>query len=171
MIIFSLFATGCEKLPDEAMYTIRQGQHYATTRPIIKIESNRIDFTFHIHKSWLHEPQYDVGWSKLMGLSNGLNVHENSGRLAWRCIDGKIHLAAYFYIDGKVSWIEMGEYEVGRTYSGYVDFSNSACHIGAGNETVVLRGYDVKNKSWLCHPYFGGTLPAPHNMVFYFNFL
>lgn len=169
--MFALLATGCEKLPDEAMYTIRQGQHYATSRPLIQVKSNRIDFTFYIHQSWLHEPQYDAGWSKLIGLSNGLDVHENSGRLAWRCINGKIHLAAYYYLLGKVSWIELGEYEAGRTYQGCVSFGNSACYISAGDKTVVLRGYDVKKTSWLCHPYFGGRLPAPHTMTFYFNFL
>lgn len=172
IIALMLLITGCEKLEDEMLYIIKQGEHYANKRPVVHIKHNRIDFNIYIHPSWVHEAQYDVGWSKLTGLSQGINVHQNSGRLAWRCVNGQIIMAAYFYCNGKCSWIEFpGTYEVGKNYAGYVHFGNNACHIGAGNASVSLPGYKNNNGSWLCHPYFGGRLPAPHIMYFYFHFI
>jgi hypothetical protein len=168
ILIAFLSLAGCQKLDDTFLYTIHKGEHYADRRPIIKL--NEINFSFRIDSTWLHSPEYDVGWSKLIGVTNDSNPHKNSGRLAWRCIDNKIHIAGYFYKNGERSWQEIGIYEAGTTHTGFVHFKNNTFTLGVDGEFVMLGGYDKDHKGYLCHPYFGGTKPAPHTMYFYFEF-
>lgn len=165
----SLIAVGCKTINDSILFTIKEGRNNTSGRLFPElINSDCINFEFYIHKSWLCDNESN-GWNYLIGLSQSwLNHERNSGRLAWRCKDGKIILAAYFHLNGKVTWIELGEFEPECSYSGSIKFCCDACVINAGSEVVSLNGFNSTKKAYLGAPAVRD--PAPHPMYFYFKF-
>lgn len=166
-----LFIASCSKFDEGAKdYTIKKGSHYVDKRYIQKTKD--ITFNFYVHPSWTYEPQVDVGWSKLIGLTHNMNTRDNSGRIAWRCREGKeIHLAAYFFLNKDRYTYEMGVFEVGW-HSGRVWFDGKRYNIEVnGNHVTHVDELPDTPNTYICHPYFGGTLPAPHDMYFYFEVL
>ncbi|MCC2547736.1 hypothetical protein LJY25_14870 [Hymenobacter sp. BT175] len=119
--------------------------------------------------------------NKLFGLSFGLfAVHKNSARFGWRWNPGneRIELLAYCYIDGKRNWNErlafpvVAQIRIGETVE---------CRLGIhanGFYYFTVRDTDGKSlgmhltdklpdlpRYGLTHSlYFGGALPAPHDM-------
>jgi len=166
-----LLLAACSKIETgERSYVIKAGEHYATPRTTEQT-GNRISFTFYVDDSWYYTCAHDVGWSKLLGLSNSLSPHWNSARLAWRCRqDSTIVLAAYFYLN-KIRYIyEFGAVDVGWHY-GEVYFSGERYHVRLNDRTIThpYKWGKVSGNQYLCHPYFGGDKPAPHDVKFYIN--
>lgn len=164
----SIMAAGCKTIDDSILFTIKEGRQNAAFRLFTEVvNSDCLNFEFYVHKSWLCDESN--GWNYLIGLSqSSLNHERNSGRLAWRCNVGKIILAAYFHLNGKVTWIELGEFEPEHSYSGSIEFCCNACVISAGDEVVSLNGFITPQKAYLCAP--ATRKPAPHPMYFYFKF-
>jgi len=102
--------------------------------------------------------------------------HKNSVRFGWRCVDGEqIELIAYAYIDGirkqrslmfveVDSWINLGFKETDSYYTFKA--------IAEDGESSVVRFKKSSDKKGFLglfihrlYPYFGGRIPAPHNMT------
>ena len=166
--------SGCEKIENMTTYTIEGGKHYSNERKIVAV-GNKIDFRFYVHKNWIYPAKHDVGWSKLIGLSHNVNVHANSGRIAWRCRGGEhIRLAGYFYLNKHRYVYEFDrDYEIGEWYYGSVWFDDGYYNVMVDGEvkTHEFHWRDGDGTFFLCHPYFGGEQPAPHWLTFYFEWL
>ncbi len=151
-------------------YSISKGSHYNNERKIIKVP-DRIDFEFYVHESLIHDTSYNVGWSKLIGITKGFNNHKNSAKIAWRCPDStNILVAGYFYLKGDRIIYNMGSVEVGSWHTGSVWYDNDTFYVQVGDSIISQSGYNTTSPAYLTHPYFGGVKPAPHKMHFYFNF-
>jgi hypothetical protein len=173
ILAVAVILTGCSKLETgERFYTVKAGDHYAKPRSGERT-GNRIDFNFYVHDSWYYPADHDVGWSKLIGLSNSLSPHWNSGRMAWRCRkDFTIVMAAYFYLNKHRYVYEFESVNEGWNY-GSVYFAGDRYHVTL-NDVTLTHDYEygkVSGNQYLCHPYFGGRLPAPHDVHFQIELL
>lgn len=101
--------------------------------------------------------------------------HKNSVRFGWRCIDGnEIEILSYVYIDGvrkhkKMISIKTGEWvhlnfkETDNYYTFKVVAEDGESAVSKFKKKETEKGFLGLFISRL-YPYFGGQIPAPHNM-------
>ncbi len=166
-IISLILLTSCHKMWEprqHEIYTISKGQHYANERHMAYINSPFITLQFTPDESWYYEPEHDKHWNKLGGIASN-NIHENSVRVAWRCTLGEIRIAIYEYRNGERVITELGTVE--KWDSVIIEMDESRV---MWREKFYPIGKH-EQKGWVCFPYFGGTIPAPHDMIFRINFV
>lgn len=158
------------------IYTIKKGRHYSTNWVGMLLrcltgwtKRNRIEAKVNFSKACL-TPSKDAGdVNKLLGLSLGLNHHQNSVRIGWRAKEEAIELFAYEYRNG-VRSIEplcmvLPDMDV---YIGIYLIENIVRYTVQNSGWTVKRlhteGYNPVKKKQRLYPYFGGTFPAPETM-------
>lgn len=127
---------------------MRSGLHFE-----LRLFPKSQTFRFKFDESCLYEPLEKPGEplqqvNKLAGISAGFH-HDNSVRIGWACIGPnpkEIMLYGYAYKDGVRSIKEMYPVKPGEWLTLEVSLPKRA-----------LWGYRL-------HFYFGGTVPAPHDM-------
>jgi hypothetical protein len=152
-------------------YKIRKGSHYSGFRlaPFFGKTTSKYEVVF--TKSCIYQiegpGQFDV--NKLFGLSYGFH-HENSARFGWRAVDDLIEISLYCYKDGRRVIKEMTSIETEKPY--VFEICNTGSHYELTIESVTgpFRGYAIVSKpqttklGYKLFPYFGGNLPAPHDV-------
>lgn len=184
-IIYTLiFAAGmltllsaCEELPFEQEtlsareFTIATGEHYATPKLMETTEMKRVAFRATFDESArysLGDPSLQSNINKLMGFSDcSTHHHTNSARFGWRWYNDQLEIHAYSYVDSVrvhqyVATVNIGEenlYEIAATTDAYTFSLN-------GEEKVSIPRAETCNggMNYLLYPYFGGSVPAPHNV-------
>jgi hypothetical protein len=155
----------CTTDEDFRVFVILKGDHFSSGRGLVF--SNTMYFRVYIDSSWVYEGENH--WNKLIGLSDAIDHHRNSNRLAWRCENGKIRFAHYCYQDGQRVIVPFTRsYEPGIWVEGYLR-NKGAYLVGLGNEKSSLKRTG-KMVSHALFPYFGGQQTAPHDMQFVFDF-
>jgi len=106
--------------------------------------------------------------NKLYGVSQGMH-HKNSCRYGWRCVDGvrnkKIELLAYCYVDGVRIWEPIRKISVNRWVKIKLEITSEAyVFTSGGKEVKIARKADALKLGYMLNPYFGGKIPAPHDM-------
>lgn len=107
--------------------------------------------------------------NKLLGFSDCNSLHhENSARFAWQWFNDRLEIYAYCYVNsqrvekfiGVVNTDEVNHYELSIQGEQYVFRLNH-------QEPVSIERGSVCNAGvyYMLWPYFGGTLPAPHNVT------
>ncbi len=149
----TLLLTACE--PEADLYRnfyFREGEHYASPRLSESLQSNR----------------FQDSKNKLLGFADCNNLHhENSARFTWQWFNNQMEIYAYCYVNGErlekfIGVVELkkeNRFEIALTPEAYLFKLNDqeAVSVKRGN-TCTLGLY------YMLWPYFGGTLPAPHNM-------
>jgi len=118
--------------------------------------------------------------NKLFGFSRGLH-HAASYRFGWRAVEDKIEILAYMYRNGKRinEWdqdIHLAFIEPGQTYNFTIQIKNGECYfkiLDEFNQNISIRSFQYSTKlniGYRLNPYFGGSLPAPHDMQIYINY-
>lgn len=170
--IITMLALSCEDATYERSYLIRQGEHYATHKGVEALQSNTLEF----YATFDRTAVYDLGdnalqsnKNKLMGFSDCNSLHhDNSARFAWQWYGGKLEIFAYCYVNGArieqyIGTVAIGEknkYTV-RCMPGHYEFK-------LNNQEVVKieRGSTCdKGFYYMLWPYFGGAIPAPHDIT------
>jgi hypothetical protein len=164
----------CESVNEDLFlrhFTIQKGEHYSTPRLVEFLQRDHLSFTAQFDES----AAYDFGdaalqsnKNKLLGFSDcNSQHHENSARFAWQWFNGKLEIYAYCYVNGirienyvgtvRVNEINLFEIRiVGNAYVFYLNGEESA---------KVERGNSCrKGTYYLLWPYFGGSIPAPHDV-------
>lgn len=106
--------------------------------------------------------------NKLMGFSDCNSLHhQNSARFAWQWFNDRLEIYAYCYVNsirmeefiGTVNLNEENLYEIAMTANEYVFYLN-------GQRVTRIKRGDVCDKGvyYMLYPYFGGSIPAPHNV-------
>lgn len=176
LFILILIISSCQKI-DEGMVThkIPKGKHYSDNRYVAR--GDLIIVRFYVDSSWIHREK-NPGWNKLIGLSSGVDPQQNSARVAWRCINDEIRIAAMFHRNGSSpSFVELacvspGVWYYARVYQSFDWQSGRSAYVVEVDGAVASKsGYSYKQNLYLCHPYFGGKDPAPHDMYFTFLFI
>ncbi len=158
-----------------AKYKIKSHNHYSGFHIGLTF-GKKVSYVCKFTESCLYDlysnDNYDI--NKLCGFSTTYNHHYQSGRIGWRCLDGKtIQILTYTYnnhvrsqevVLGTVLPNEEFECSVEDVESAYIyRFSKS------GN-TNVVRNPKQPDKvlfKYLLYPYFGGNMSAPHDMEIY----
>jgi len=164
---------GCE--PEDDLFReflMREGEHYSTTRIVQSLQSNSLTFDAKFDGSAQYDFQEDGfqdSKNKLLGFADCNSLHhENSARFAWQWFNDQLEIYAYCYVNtqrvekfiGVVSIDEINHYEIFITRDNYIFQLNH-------NEPVLIERGNVCNGGlyYMLWPYFGGTLPAPHNVT------
>lgn len=169
--------SACEDLPFERdpvavrEYTIGTGEHYSTPKLLETTGLKHMAFraTFDSSARYtLSDPTQQSNINKLMGFSDcSTHHHTNSARFGWRWYNGRLEIHAYCYADSVrvhqyIGTVNIGEenlYEITATTDAY-DFSIN------GEENVSIPRAESCNggMNYLLYPYFGGSVPAPHEV-------
>lgn len=175
IVIISLM--GCEDLPfgkepaSIREFTIASGEHFATPRLMETTEVKSVGFLATFDESaryTLADASQQADINKLMGFSDcGAHHHENSARFGWRWYNEQLEIHAYCYVDSVrvhefVGAVDIGDenrYEISATTEAYEFFLN-------GEKKVVIPKIQSceAGLNYILYPYFGGTVPAPHDV-------
>lgn len=177
LIAGSLLAfSACDDLPFEKdlstrAFLIRTGEHYSTPRLMETFESGKLAFKATFDESakyQLSDASLQDSKNKLMGFSDCNSLHhENSARFAWQWFNDRLEIYAYCYVDsmrvekfiGPVDLNEENLYEIAATGTEYVFYLN-----GEKKAAVTRTAQCNDGLNYMLYPYFGGTLPAPHDV-------
>lgn len=172
--VLILLFSSCQKIDDgEVIHKIAKGKHYSDNRYVAK--GYCLNTWVRIDESWIYEEK-SPAYNKLIGFSHGLDPQKNSARIAWRCVDNKLCLAAMFHRNGNSpEFIYLKEVVVGQWCMVRVWFewfnNEGSYNICVDGVCAKKVGYKYKQDFFLCHPYFGGNDTAPHDMFFVFRFI
>lgn len=152
-------------------FIIRSGEHYSTPRLYETFIEDKLTFraTFDGSAQYaLDDPALQTSKNKLMGFSDCHSAHHaNSARFAWQWYNDRLEIFAYCYVDsvrveefaGTVELNKENLYEIRATEKEYVFFLNGERKAGISRTSSCEEGLN-----YMLYPYFGGTLPAPHDV-------
>ncbi len=126
-------------------------------------------------------PDDDI--NKLFGFSIGFNHMKNSIRFGWRNLypSKEIEIFAFYHIDGQFKYRKICNIDIDKqyTYSCVIEkkddyYFYSLTVFDGENILGSYKSYLFKlkskaNFSYNLFPYFGGNMPAPHDMVIKFK--
>ncbi len=171
-VSLSVLFIGCEDEPDFArQFVILKGEHFASPRLVETLQSNRLIFSATFDTSCQYvfsETSFQDSKNKLLGFADCNSMHhENSARFVWQWLHDRLEIYAYCYVDGArveefigvVALEEENRYEIELLNNAYVFTLNN-------QEPVTIRRASTCNAGvyYMLWPYFGGTLPAPHDI-------
>lgn len=156
-------------------FTIKRGKHYSNNF-IYKIINffnfkNSIKRKIYFDETSLYEDdtidKFDV--NKLVGFSMGFH-HINSYRFGWNCLNNKIYLYAYAYVDGVRVIKDMCNIELNTEHTLTIKVNGSKVVFMVFVNGKILSRVTLdkpKNKmiGYNLWPYFGGNKLAPHDIV------
>ncbi len=110
--------------------------------------------------------RFDV--NKLFGFSIGYH-HNDSYRFGWNCLNDKIHIYSYCYINGNRLISEICSIKINEHYKFIIYLNGSKCiftvvdpYLGIKQDIIQVPYKKVFGyKLW---PYFGGNKSAPQNI-------
>lgn len=147
-------------IPANAHYS--DGWHFR-----IFLGLTQIHFRARLHESCLYTPIEIPGQiNKLFGLAFGRH-HNSSGRVGWRSDGKQIELLSYVYTDKNIRiWRSFGTFDANQWHEFKIrrDKHNLSIELIGG----IKHHFHLVNPMpwgyWL-FPYFGGKIPAPHEMM------
>lgn len=162
----------CEEEADLSRdFIVREGEHYASPRIVQSLQSNTLSFSAKFNETAMYHFD-DAGFqdskNKLLGFSDCNSLHhENSARFAWQWYNDQLEIYAYCYVNGEraekfigvVKLHEINRYQLKVTDENYVFQLNN-------QEPINIKRGNVCDKGiyYMLWPYFGGTMPAPHDV-------
>lgn len=172
LIALGQFLFGCEEEADLfRTYTVKTGEHYATPRVFENMTSSHLSFEAKFHpncKYIFDESGYQDSKNKLLGFSECNSMHhENSARFAWQWLHDRLEIFAYCYVNGErvekfvgvVELDQVNHYEIIILKHSYLFLLNNEPPVEIPRGNVCNTGM-----YYMLSPYFGGTLPAPHDI-------
>ena len=157
-------------LPQFIKYTIKAGQQYCDQTVYKQTDYNELKFIVKfdstaVYQTTFSNNQLDV--NKLYGFSdNNSDHHQFSARFGWRWSANALHLFAYTYNNGEMSYEELGTVSIGTEYTcsikvtaaNYIfSFNEASKNMSRASSTATAVGYKL-------YPYFGGDEAAPHDI-------
>ncbi|HYC86464.1 MAG TPA: hypothetical protein VEB86_14625 [Chryseosolibacter sp.] len=175
LALMAMALASCEPVPENVFtrrFVIKEGSHYSTPRLAEMLQSNRLRFEATFDQSAIYDfndQAMQTNKNKLMGFADCNSMHhENSARFGWQWYNNQLEIYAYCYVNGNrveefLGTVQPGvvnNYEIELTADAYVFYLN--------NEQITSIGRSVdcdKGAYYLLYPYFGGSLPAPHDVT------
>src|SRR5690606_8112516 len=172
-LLMHLLLTSCEPLPEDAQvrhFVVRKGEHYSKPRYVETLQARKLVFeaTFVETAIYAFDDYYQDSNNKLLGFSDcNSEHHENSARLGSMWLNDRLEIHAYCYANGvrNTQFIgigtlnEPGRYEIEIKVSDYVFRFKDKPPVAMKRGDTCDRG--VYYMLW---PYFGGSMPAPHDV-------
>jgi hypothetical protein len=150
---------------------MRQGEHYSSPRVVETLKSERLSFEAKFHPSCQYKFEnagFQDSKNKLLGFADCNSLHhENSARFGWQWLHDQLEIYAYCYVNGErvekfvgvVAINETNHFEIRVLKDEYIFTLNNESPV------IITRGASCNTGIYyLLWPYFGGTLPAPHDV-------
>jgi len=157
------------------IFTIKKGRH--TSSPLLFLQRfipnfcKAFHFTVEFDKACLYhlDGADTLDINKLFGIGNGINHHNNSVRIGWRCVDNQnIELVTYLYINKiRQEEIILSVIKPEEKVMCQILFIDKQVIITTTSINVTKTAVlDVKKQlfGFLLWPYFGGNNTAPREM-------
>ena len=172
-ILKRIFSIGYKRFRKEAQhYYIAKGQYFARLKnqgifekyTVSRVRDKRVVFTavFGYGTTYKDVPEQI---NKLYGIVVGWGIHKYSARIGWMYKDGVMEIYAYWYIDGKRGFKKIGE-TTAHKYNDYeVEVTSSGYSFIFEDTRIFIEGDIPDKKTYRLFPYFGGSTPAPQDMM------
>jgi hypothetical protein len=165
-VFLILLLTSCYK-SENNMVIIRKGNHADIHVPLMYINKNELSFDVTFTPSCRYHIGKEQGDNnKLFGVGY-LPTHKiNSVRFGWwynTAVDS-IEITAYSYRNGVRSMLPMARVAINETNRYTIRMNRDAHNLeisGKAKAEVLTKSSAVM---YMLHPYFGGDLPAPHDI-------
>ena len=168
-----LMVTGCEQEVDPVrQFVTPKGSHYSLPRVSQVLQNQRLSFDARFNstaKYNLGDPALQSSKNKLMGFCDCNSLpHENSARFTWQWFNDRLEIYAYCYVNGDrneefigvVDIDEYNHYELELTSDSYIFRLNNLPAV------IMKRGSTCNTGAYFkLWPYFGGQIPAPHDVA------
>jgi hypothetical protein len=162
----------CEEEADFYRHFImRKGEHYATPRLVETLQSNRLAFMAKFGPScqyYFDEQGFQDSKNKLLGFSDCNSLHhENSARFGWQWLHDRLEIFAYCYVNGQrvEAFVGVVELEKENRYELRIEGGEYVFQLNDLEPVRIQRGSACNTGVYyMLWPYFGGTLPAPHDV-------
>jgi len=173
LMSIAVLCSACEEKVDLVrVFVVKKGEHYATPRVVESLQTSTLRFQAKFDGSAIYDFRqegFQDSKNKLFGFSDCNDLHhQNSARFAWQWMDERLEIFAYCYVDGERVEAFVGTVEL-NTYNDYrisISEEHYEFQLNGGEPVRIKRGSvcerGVYYKLW---PYFGGTLPAPHDVT------
>jgi hypothetical protein len=156
--------------PQFIKYTIKAGEQYCDQSTYKQTNYNELKFIVKFDSSAIYQTasaanQLDV--NKLYGFSdNNDDHHRFSARFGWRWSENGLHLFAYTYNTGEMSYEELGTISIGVEYSCSVKVTatNYIFTLNDGSKTMPRSSTTPTAIGYKLYPYFGGDEATPHDI-------
>ncbi|MCB9231404.1 MAG: hypothetical protein H6581_07070 [Bacteroidia bacterium] len=148
-------------------YIIREGRHFGTDRTNLIAFKTRMEFDALLDESCLYTPtQNPPQINKLFGFSFGFHQGA-SARIGWHADGEKFWFHSYVYTaPGKMEHRLLGPGLPGEVHHFMIRRTDLLVDIEMDRE--IYHQYTLEKAcfiGYLLHPYFGGQVPAPHEMT------
>lgn len=170
VLIASVACEDAQEIPFRN-FLIPKGEHYSKERGIEFLQKNILEFDAMFDGSSIYDFGDNASQSqknKLLGFADCNAVHhENSARFAWQWYNGRLEIYAYCYVNnlrveqfvGVVNPNEINTYRIEISKSKYTFSLNNL------DPVEIERGNTCqKGMYYMLWPYFGGEIPAPHDI-------
>ena len=156
------------------IFTIRKGKHFSNHWFYKLFSSVNIDdrksyyITFKDTAIYTDETPDRFDVNKLFGFSIGLH-HKNSYRFGWNCLENKIHIYAYCYVNGERVIKDICVVDTNAEYKFIIKLNKGKCIFSVIDSTYKLNLsiIDIPTKKVFGYelwPYFGGNKTAPQKI-------
>ena len=164
--LLALSGSGCYSDPHTGtLYKIAEGDHYSTPRRVGTLKDSPLTFTAVFDSTAIYDSDGDL--NKLYGFSDCNSLHHNnSARIGWRYYGDRLELWAYTYANGVRSMEYLTSAITGLPVLCSITKGDGFYSVCAGGVCKnVPRGNTCETGVYyLLYPYFGGDLPAPHDV-------
>lgn len=177
-LIISVFSVlvfaRCEPFPEDRLvrhFVINEGNHYSSPRFVETLQSDRLVFEATFDQTAVYSFDTDGfqdSKNKLLGFSDcNSQHHENSARFGWQWYNDHLEIFAYCYVNGSRVEQFMGTAELNETgrYEIAIRDDEYVFRFDDNPPVMIQRGAVCdKGMYYMLWPYFGGQLPAPHDV-------
>jgi len=164
--LWALLGSGCSYDPQVGtLYKIAKGDHYSTPRKAGFLKDNPLTFVVTFDSTAIYDSDGDL--NKLYGFSDCNSTHHNnSARIGWRYYGNRLELWAHSYANGVRTMEYIADVPIGKPVTCSISKGGGSYTICVGAACKVTTRGDVCNTGiyYLLYPYFGGDLPAPHDV-------
>ncbi len=151
-------------------FTIRKGEHSSGAR-LDFLERNKLTFKAYFDSSATYEISDPLMWNaknKLLGFSDcNVQHHVSSARFAWQWMEDKLEIYAYTYVQGERQEAFIGTVEINTVNTYTIELTTDSYVFYLNNyEPVIMPRVSNCDKGayYMLWPYFGGQIPAPHDI-------
>jgi hypothetical protein len=172
LVIVGFIFANCEEQADLSRnFVMSEGEHYSSPRLVQSLQSNTLGFTATFNETAIYhfeETGFQDSKNKLLGFSDCNSLHhENSARFAWQWYNEQLEIYAYCYVNGvrEEKFLGVVELHKKNRYQLKVTDGNYVFQLNNQEPVYMKRGNTCeKGLYYMLWPYFGGTLPAPHDV-------
>jgi GH15 family glucan-1,4-alpha-glucosidase len=164
IIIIIFLVIRCKPSNEWKKYSIKEENYFASGTHIYFHKSDTLEFMFKFDNTAV----YEIGHSqinKLYGLCPGINVMHESYRFGWKCVDEKIEIYALIHDNGSTISKYFGNIEINSVNSAKIELVDSGGYFTLNDKMEFIKfNTKLKDSYLILLPYFGGKIPAPHQI-------